>query len=280
MIWTKIRKFQTLLSIPELKLPSRRVVITVDLDQPLFDPDLRKFIGRIALFGTPLTIFTPNHPLSSRGYGEIRDLLDFARQKELVIEMGSHSVTHESLKGKEASEIVSIIEKSIGLFREEGIPVHGFRAPFLSIEETYRHILSKMGKDILKYDSSVIYEGNLFHSRLHDLIPRKCPHQVGNVWELPLSCLDDYILLEKLNKPDSFASTYWKRKMDANLHTHRYFLLLIHPPVILNHFRELEDLLTYGIQNYSETCFTTCHELVKELSQRQEEKGAPEIEDL
>ena len=279
-MWKKIRKFQALLSIPELKLPSQRIVITVDLDQPLFDPDLRKFIERIALFGTPLTIFTPNHPLSRRGYGEIRDLLNFARQKELVIEMGSHSVTHESLKGKEASEIVSIIEKSIGLFQEGGIPVHGFRAPFLSIEGTYRHILPKMGKDILKYDSSVLYEGNLFHSRLHDLIPRKCPHRVGSVWEFPLSCLDDYSLFEKLKKSDSFVSSYWKRKMVTNLHNHHYFLLLIHPPVILNHFRELEDLLTYGIQNYSETSFTTCHELVKELNQWNEEKGAPGIEDL
>jgi peptidoglycan/xylan/chitin deacetylase (PgdA/CDA1 family) len=279
-MWKKIRKFQALLSIPELKLPSQRIVITVDLDQPLFDLDLRKFIERIALFGTPLTIFTPNHPLSRRGYGEIRDLLDFARQKEIIIEMGSHSVTHESLKGKKASEIVSIIEKSIGLFREGGIPVHGFRAPFLSIEGTYRHILPKMGKDILKYDSSVLYEGNLFHSHLHDLIPRKCPHRVGSVWELPLSCLDDYLLFGKLKKADSFVSAYWKRKMDINLRNHHYFLLLIHPPVILNHFRELEDLLTYGIQNYSETCFTTCHELVKELSQRKEEKEFPGIEDL
>jgi peptidoglycan/xylan/chitin deacetylase (PgdA/CDA1 family) len=279
-MWTKIKKIQTLLSIPDLKLPSQRIVITVDLDQPLFDLDLRKFIERIALFGTPLTIFTPNHPLSSKGYGEIRDLLDFAREKELVIEMGSHSVTHESLKGKKASEIVSIIEKSIGLFREGGIPVHGFRAPFLSIEGTYRHILPKIGKDILKYDSSVLYEGNLFHSRLHDLIPRKCPHRVGSVWEFPLSCLDDYLLFGKLKKADSFVSAYWKRKMDINLRNHHYFLLLIHPPVILNHFRELEDLLTYGIQNYSETCFTTCHELVKELSQRKEEKEVPGIEDL
>ena len=155
-----------------------------------------------------------------------------------------------------------------------------FARPILSIEGTYRHIFPKMGKDILKYDSSVLYEGNLFHSRLHDLIPRKCPHRVGSVWELPLSCLDDYSLFEKLKKPDSFGSVYWKRKMDINLRNHHYFLLLIHPPVILNHFRELEDLLTYGIQNYSETCFTTCHELVKELSQPKEEKEAPGNEDL
>ena len=120
-MWTKIRKFQTLLSTPGLKLPSPRIVITVDLDQPSFDLDLKKFIERIALFGIPLTIFTPNHPLNRRGYGEIQDLLDFARQKDIVVEMGSHSVTHESFKGKEASEIISIIEKSIGLFggREE-----------------------------------------------------------------------------------------------------------------------------------------------------------------
>ena len=112
------------------------------------------------------------------------------------------------------------------------------------------------------------------------LSPENVPIGLEASGNSPFPASTIILLFEKLKKPDSFVSAYWKRKMDINLRNHHYFLLLIHPPVILNHFRELEDLLTYGIQNYSETCFTTCHGLVKELSQRKEEREAPGIEDL
>ncbi|MBU1486965.1 glycosyltransferase family 4 protein [bacterium] len=99
-----------------------------------------------------------------------------------------------------------------------------------------------MDKDVLRYDSSVLFEGNLFYSRLHDLFPRKCPHRIGNVWELPISCLDDYNLFERLKRTDEFVTAYWKKKVDVNIDHHNYFLLLVHPPVIANHFQVLKGL--------------------------------------
>lgn len=258
-----------------MRLPHRRILITVDLDQPSFDEPLREFIERISPFGIPLTVFSPNCPEGKKGYGAIKSLIQFAHQNGMRIEMGSHSIAHESLGNVDARKICSVIEQSVSTFREEGIPVWGFRAPYLSIEPTYDDVLSKMSQDVLIYDSSVLFEGNLLHSRLHDFLPRKCPHRVGDVWELPLSCLDDFLLYEKLKKPTAFVSIYWKKKLDTSLRHHHYFLLLIHPHFIMSRFKGLEDLLNYGIEKYSKTSFTTCSELVRELNRIHVKEGLP-----
>lgn len=270
-MWSKIKYLQALLSIPGLKLPCPRILITTDLDQPSFDSYTRKLIEVLSLYRIPLTIFSPNEPKGNEGYAELKELIEFARKKEVAIEIGSHSVRHESLANKELGEIVSTIKESLNLFRNEDIRVHGFRAPYLSIEGTYNNILKKLDKDVLRYDSSVLFEGNLFYSRLHDLFHRKCPHKIGNVWELPISCLDDYNLFNRLKQTDEFVSAYWKRKVDINIRHHNYFLLLIHPIIMANHFQALEDFLTYCTKEYSSTCFTTCLELVKELDRVQNE---------
>ena len=95
------------------------------------------------------------------------------------------------------------------------------------------------------------------------------PHEVANIWELPMSCLDDYHLFTKLKKEEKFVCEHWNRRVDISLRKYNYFLLLIHPEVIGNHFSVLEDFLAYCEQRYSTGCFTTCLDLVKELGQGQ-----------
>jgi peptidoglycan/xylan/chitin deacetylase (PgdA/CDA1 family) len=265
-MWSKIKYLQALLSIPRLKLPYGRILITVDLDQPSFDSYIKKLIEIFSIYEIPLTTFANNGSGDNKTYEELRKIIEFANKNEVVIEIGSHSITHEDLTHKEPYEIVSIIRKSVTLFRREGIPIYGFRAPYLSIERTYCEVFRKLAGDMLKYDSSVLFEGNLFYSRMHDLLPRKCPHKIANIWELPLSCLDDFNLFNRLGMSDEFVSAYWKRKVDINIRNHNYFLLLIHPHVITSHSQVLENLLAYCIKKYSRTSFATCYELVKELN--------------
>ena len=266
-MWSKFKGMQAVLSIPRLKLPSARILITADLDQPRLDSYLKRLIEILSVYGIPLTIFSPNEPGGNKKYANLRRIIEFANKNGVTMEVGSHSITHERLANKEPYEIASIVKKSITLFRNKGIPVYGFRAPHLSIERAYCEVLRKLDEDILKYDSSVLFEGNLFYSRIHDLLPRKCPHKIANIWELPLSCLDDFHLFNKLKQTDKYVSTYWKRKVDTNIRNHNYFLLLVHPSIIAKHVQVLEDLLAYCTEKYSNGCFTTCFELVKELGE-------------
>jgi len=274
-MYSKMKVFRTLLAIPKMRLPRTKILITADLGQPSFDSRAGKFIEMLSHYGVPLTLFSPNEfENGEKRYSELKKLIEFANEKEVVLEIGSHSIRHELLTDKNPFEIVSTIKESLNSFRKAGISVYGFRAPYLSIETSYRDILGKVGngEDILKYDSSLSFEGTLRSSRMHDFFTRKCPHKIANIWELPLSCLTDYALFDKLKRTDKFVCAYWKRKVDINIHNHNYFLFLIHPALIVNHFQVLNKFLAYCIQKYSNASFTTCISLVRELDQLDEKK--------
>ena len=61
-------------------------------------------------------------------------------------------------------------------------------------------------------------------------------------------------------------------KVDVNIHNHNYFLFLIHPVIIVNHFQVLDDFLAYCGKKYSKSSFTTCISFVQELNEFDEKK--------
>jgi len=250
-------------------LPSKRILITADLDEPLFDLRMKGLMEILSHHQIALTLFCTNESRDGkRDYTALKQMTEFARGENLILEIGSHSIRHESLAHKNPWRIVSTIRESVMSFREEGISVCGFRAPYLSTERVYRKVLKEIAaKDgIIKYDSSTSFERNLFSSRIHDFLYWKSPHEVANIWELPISCLDDYHLFTKLKKEEKFVGKYWKRKIDINIRKYNYFLLLIHPEVIGNYFSVLRDFLDYCEQKHPKACFTTCLGLVEELN--------------
>ena len=65
-----------------------------------------------------------------------------------------------------------------------------------------------------------------------------------------MSCLDDYHLFTKLKKEEKFVCEHWKRRVDISLRKYNYFLLLIHPQVMSNHFSAYvakEALIAMGL---------------------------------
>ena len=251
------------------KLPAKRILITADLGELWHHPPLGELLDRLSRFGIPLTLFCSNMFLDGRsGYPIVRKIIRSARLKKLRLEIGAHSLRHISLSGHDVDRAASAIKESVLAFREKGIPVVGYRAPYLSIERMYPQVLKALSaeKGILAYDSSTLFERNLLISRIQDFIRWKSPHRVGGIWEMPLSCLDDYHLIDKLQKDDRFIRSYWTRKAGVSLGRYNYFHLLVHPEIINRHFPALENFLADCLDRYSRGAFATCREVAAELN--------------
>ena len=249
-----------------IQLPEKRILITADLDEPSFNSHVQKLIEMLSRYRAALTVFSPNMSMNGEtGYEVLKRIHEFAKKHDLPLEIASHSMIHDLL-GNE--KIVETIRESVFSFRDNGMLVSGFRAPHLSTEGFYRNMLREIGREdgIIKYDSSVSFEGSLFISRMHDFFSWKSPHTVANIWELPISCLDDYHLFVKLQRDEQFVCEYWKRKIDMSLRKYNYFLLLVHPEVIGRRLSVLENIIIYCQKKHSTARHVTCLELVSELN--------------
>lgn len=263
------------LSRPPKYVPQKRVLITADLDEPAFDLHTKQLLELLSCYQVALTMFSPNRTEKGEDSSAVLEQIhEFALHKNLRVEFASHSLSHEPLPRRNPLEAASIIQRSIFTFREKGIPVYGFRSPYLSTESEYRVILKELSKrdGVIRYDSSTLFEGNFYTSRMHDLLAWKTPHRVADVWELPISCLDDYHLFEKYDVEENRAYTYWKRKVEKSLRKYNYFLLLIHPNMFGKHLTVLERLIDYCKYTYPDVAFVTCNELVEELNAVREEQ--------
>ena len=249
-----------------IRLPEKRILITVDLDEPSLGPHVQKLLEMLSRYRVALTVFSPNMSMNGEvNYTVLKQIVECAKEHDLTLEIASHSMTHEPLR---YNKVVEIIRESVFSFRDNGILASGFRAPYLSTESFYRNMLKEIGeKDrIIDYDSSILFEGSLFISRMHDFFSWKLPHNVANIWELPISCLDDYHLFVKLKRDEHIVCEYWKRKIDMNLRKNNYFLLLVHPEIICPYLSVLEDVLAYCLQRHSTSRYMTCSEFVEELN--------------
>lgn len=255
---------------------SERILITADFDEPVLDSLTERFVTLLSKGRIPLTLFCTNESKKGKTcYSELNRIKEFAQRHNVTLEIASHSLRHERVGEKSPLDIISIIKDSVQSFKENGFSVCGYRAPYLSMEKMYQKILKELDEEggILKYDSSTLFEGSLCISRIHDFFRLKSPHAVSNIWELPISCLDDFHLFRRQKKEERFVYGYWKRKVDISLRKYNYFLLLIHPNIIGHHVSLLEDFLGYCREKHPDACFSTCLELVDELN-RMSKKGS------
>ncbi len=264
----KTETVRMILRIPPRKLPHPRLLFTIDSSTPNYEGEISPILERFAEHRVPVTIFVSNETLSGDGnYAAIRSICSFAEQQRLPVEIASHGSRHEDLSRDDLRGVIGKIGESLRDFREKGLPVRGFRAPFLSIEHAYRDILSAVRTDDggLKYDSSVCFESGILTSFFHILIRRKCPHKIGEVWELPVSALDDYHLLKKMARGERFAFFYWVLELNMWISRLNYFLLMFHPHTIGRHLGLLDRFLSHCAKRLPGECFMTCIQLVDEL---------------
>ncbi len=252
-------------------VPVPRILVTADLGELWHEEPLQGFLRRMARLKLPVTLFASNEFLDGRkGYPVVRRIRAAGRRNGQVLEIASHALRHVSLASESPARAAAAIKSSILEFRRAGIPVRGFRAPYLSIERSYPRVLKALSAEpgILAYDSSSLYERNMVMSRLHDALYWKPPHRVGTVWELPLSCLDDYHLFDKLGRDDESAASYWTRKCASGLRRFNYFHMLVHPEIVSDHFPALEGFLKTCLRAWGRAPFATCGQLTDELNAR------------
>lgn len=264
----RAKKIATILRIPSSKLPRPRLIFTIDSSEPDYEGEISPILERFAAHRVPVTIFVTNETLSGSGnYPTIGAIFRFAEQQGLRLEIASHGNRHEDMSNDEPREAGRKIVESLREFSNKGFSVHGFRAPFLSIEDNYRDILSSLRVDNggLKYDSSICFESGLMTSFFHMLVRRKSPHKVGTLWELPISALDDYHILRRRRKREPVAFLYWVVELNMWLLSLNYFLLLLHPHAIGKHLSLLDRFLSYCVGRFPEENFVTCLQLVDEL---------------
>ena len=254
-----------------MKLKKARILITADLDEPEYEADIAGLFSLFAEKGVPLTLFVTDGWREE--FPDIVQRLEAAQDIGLEVEIGSHSARHVSMKTAPLSQIVRVIGESISGFKAEGLDVRGFRMPYLSTELRYRQILREASRsDIgLSYDSSLCLEGKFRYSRIYNILPFpwKAPQRIGNIWELPISCMDDYHLYQKYGLSDEAAFSFWAKRLNTNLRLYRYSLFMFHPYVSAKHLEVIGRLIDRAKERYGEARFVTCQELVSELNNQQ-----------
>ena len=266
---SKVGRIQQILGIPSCRLPSPRILITMDLgEEEYHDGTGPAALDLLARHRIPLTLFVNNR--SDRG-GDNRRFIagieSFCRGNGIPLEIASHATNHQDLRFMKLADVASRVEESLCEFRDWGIPARGFRAPYLGTEGFYQELLAHISEKggTLVYDSSLFFEANLATSLFHAVTRKKSPHKIGRVWELPISCLDDYHLIKRGNSGAAFAYRYWTAEARLWIRSINYFLVLFHPYVIGNHLEVLDRFLCYCKRCFPEEAFCRCTDVVDEL---------------
>lgn len=254
--------------LPSCKPIHPKILLTLDSNEPMFERQIRPILEIFAHHGIPLTIFVSNETLSGRNNsGEIGKILEFSKRRHLTVEIASHGVCHRDMSHARPDKIAGWIAGSERSFREQGIVVKGFRAPYLSIEACYEQVLKAMEEMAvpLAYDSSISFESNLVTSILNLACGIKGPHKIGRTWELPISALDDYHLFKKRKTKPSAAFLYWAASARIWIWRKNYFMLLFHPHTIISHLHLLNQTILFMKKKFNPVSFTTCQQLALDL---------------
>ncbi len=254
--------------ISSKRLPSPRILFTIDSSEPKFEPEIRPILEIFARCQVPLTMFISNETLSGKDNSEeITKIRKFADGRSLVVEIASHGVRHHDMSCEMPYQIAGRVAESVERFRHRKIFVQGFRAPFLSTEFIYKEVIEALDtlQVPLAYDSSISFESNLMTDLIQLAIGKKMPHKIGSIWELPISGLDDYHLLHGKKSIRHLAFIYWVLIATIWICRKNYFMLLFHPHVILNHLNLLNKLVIFLKKKFHPFSFTTCAGLVAEM---------------
>jgi len=172
----------------------------------------------------------------------LRDLLRRAPAVELSVHGHHHTDLSLLSQARQAAEIA----QAVALFRGNGIPFVGFRAPYLRWNDSLLASLPAAG---LWYDSSqcllwpVIDEGALATEQreglqlLRDFCqPRPAeafpalPFWINDLLEIPVSFPDDELLVERLRlKDDARLAAVWGAALELCHRRGELFVLQLHP---------------------------------------------------
>lgn len=171
------------------------------------------------------------------------------------IEFAIHGYKHLDYTQLSYEEIVFHLNKSIDIFRENGIKAYGFRAPYLKINNTIINAIKDVG---LKYDSSytvcfdVVSKGSENYLQVDHLIKLYNPKyslpvvsKIGGIIEIPVALPDDEMLLDRLKFTPKKVAECWIAAMKKSIEVNEsVFVLQIHPERVLI----LKDALTMVIE--------------------------------
>lgn len=263
----KVRALRSIMGIPHTRLPYPRVLFTLDSKEPKYKAEIEPVLTEFAGLRIPLTIFVTNMTMSGQeNYHAVRDIMNFAHRHDYALEIGSHGMRHDDLSGSGVPGIIEMITESLRNFHGKDILVRGFRAPFFSTENSYREVLGSGGTiEGLLYDSSISFGSSMFASIFNIVAGRKCPHRIGDIYELPVSALDDYHILSRMKRGPEFAYHYWRAEAHLWVRRLNYCMMLFHPHIIAKHTALLRRFLASCHDRYPPESFVTCSELVREL---------------
>ncbi|MBW1788290.1 MAG: polysaccharide deacetylase family protein [Deltaproteobacteria bacterium] len=155
---SKAKEIRQILDIPVRRLPAPRILITMDLGEEEYIDGPGPVLDLFARHQVPLTLFVNNRSMSG---GDNRRLItgieSFFNGNGIPLEIASHSIDHQDLRSIGLPGVAAKVEESLREFRDWGIPVRGFRAPYLGIEGFYQDLLAHITENggSLSYDSSL-----------------------------------------------------------------------------------------------------------------------------
>jgi peptidoglycan/xylan/chitin deacetylase (PgdA/CDA1 family) len=187
-----------------------------------------------------------------------RNILDYLSEANL--ECAIHGYTHKNFKPLDLQEQVSEIQKAKDVFNKLGIPVYGFRAPYLSWNQ---YTDEAVEKNQLLWESNRTFIWNGFkNTKLSKLGKFKenavrelyspldaeknvlIPHQEGRIICIPISLPDDEILVDRLGILDSEKiGQFWIEIMEKTYERGGVFVLQLHPERFRICRKAMESLL-------------------------------------
>jgi len=180
--------------------------------------------------------------------------------RSLTVELAVHGHRHADLSALPDEMQAAEIERAMALFRAEGIPFVGFRAPYLRWNDALLAALNAAG---FWYDSSVsilwpvIDEASLSaaqrtglqllldhcHPQLAERFPA-LPFWINGLLEIPVSLPDDEMLVERLRlKGAAPLATIWRAMLERCHARGELLVLQLHPERFPLCARALERLL-------------------------------------
>ena len=197
-----------------------------------------------------------------------RNILDYLSEANL--ECAIHGYTHKNFKPLDLQEQVSEIQKAKDVFNKLGIPVYGFRAPYLSWNQYTNEAVEK---NQLLWESNQTYIWNGFRntkiSKLRKFKEKPVrelyspldagknvliPRLEGGIICVPISLPDDEILVDRLGIVDSEEiGQVWIEIMDKTYERGGVFVLQLHPERFRICRKAMESLLQRAI-TYTKPC--------------------------
>ena len=188
-----------------------------------------------------------------------------------IIEWAMHGYIHTDYKKLDAEEFNLHIKNGVKIFKENGLYLYGFRAPYLSMGTDGFDILKK---NSLLYDSSHSYLSSVMSEEEFRKEPVKKIVDyygannsagleiVNEITEIPVWLPDDEILVDRLGMSPKNISKCWLSMAEEAMRTDGILVLQLHPERFQICKEALVSVLKWGNENDAE--FLKLSDIAKE----------------